>query len=357
MHDATTHWVKQINTVFLRVVSGDGEIFKVPFSITRIPGSLTGEKLCDQLMAEISKVKNVPNNATDKIEDAIKVYRGYTAAKPEQKLKKLHLALKEAAENAELEKLLAVKTDMERLLEMYPQLKLLDVNTIQCDIESLQDEDTILPVFPPIFKIAKLVGIENNTISLSIDPANVPTTTCGDGCTLNLKGCRLLEEKYGINSPVSKCGSHLSYGTIRRLCTSVSYSQEDAKKLYENLKAILRHFTMSPKSRKLLNNAPDALEMNNVHILNWGSTRMAGFLDACIQASSIIVPFLDTIVTGSIREEEMMFLASPKRVFLLQLFADLHPVFTGKYLHYVDKDDVLVCEFHRVAHNTAKYAE
>ena len=30
MHDATTHWVKEINTVFWWVVSADGEIFKVP---------------------------------------------------------------------------------------------------------------------------------------------------------------------------------------------------------------------------------------------------------------------------------------------------------------------------------------
>ena len=75
MHDALTHWVKEINKVFLRVVSGGGTIFKVPISVTRIPGSLTGEKLCDQLMTEISKIKYVLNNATNKIEDAIKAYR------------------------------------------------------------------------------------------------------------------------------------------------------------------------------------------------------------------------------------------------------------------------------------------
>ena len=84
-------------------------------------------------MTKISKVKNVPNNAKYKIQDGIKACRGYTAAKPDQKLKKLPLALKEDAENAESEKLLALKTNMERLLEEYPQLKLLGVNTIQCD--------------------------------------------------------------------------------------------------------------------------------------------------------------------------------------------------------------------------------
>lgn len=50
----------------------------------------------------------------------------------------------------------------------------------------------------------------------------------------------------------------------------------------------------------MLSNTLDALGMSNSHILNWGSTRMAGFTDAYSQASQIIVPFLDTIMTGDI---------------------------------------------------------
>ena len=71
-------------------------------------------------------------------------------------------------------------------------------------------------------------------------------------------------------------------------------------KSFTKISFILRHFAMSPKSTELLNNALDVLKMSSVHVLNWDSTRMTGFLDACIQASSIIVPFLDTIVTGKI---------------------------------------------------------
>ena len=32
MHDATIHWVKEINIVFCDLVSGDGRKFRVPFS-------------------------------------------------------------------------------------------------------------------------------------------------------------------------------------------------------------------------------------------------------------------------------------------------------------------------------------
>ena len=37
---------------------------------------------------------------------------------------------------------------------------------------------------------------------------------------------------------------------------------------------------------------------------------MAGFLDACIKASSILVPFVDTIISGSIRPDEIKYITS-----------------------------------------------
>ena len=55
-----------------------------------------------------------------------------------------------------------------------------------------------------------------------------------------------------------------------------------------------------------------AMEMNDIHLLNGGLTRMAGFLDACVQASKIVVPFLDTIITHQIRPDETKYIASPK---------------------------------------------
>ena len=45
-------------------------------------------------------------------------------------------------------------------------------------------------------KLAKLIGIESNTISLSMDLAEVPITTCDDGCAANVKrGCLLRKNK------------------------------------------------------------------------------------------------------------------------------------------------------------------
>ena len=86
---------------------------------------------------------------------------------------------------------------------------------------------------------------------------------------------------------------------------------------------------MSPKSTELLNNAISAMEMNDIHLLNWGSTRMAGFLDACMQASKIILLFLDTIISSSIRPDETKYIASPKgkHYFICYVLIHIFPVF------------------------------
>ena len=75
-HDATSHWVKEINTVFIRAVDGSGNIHKVPFEMEQVPGSLTGEVLCETIIKQLSKV-NPPegkHNDTEKDDDVIDCY-------------------------------------------------------------------------------------------------------------------------------------------------------------------------------------------------------------------------------------------------------------------------------------------
>lgn len=58
--DATSHCVKEINTVFLRVLSAYGEIYKVTFSVKKnLPGSFTGEVLRTELIEESSFIKKL----------------------------------------------------------------------------------------------------------------------------------------------------------------------------------------------------------------------------------------------------------------------------------------------------------
>ena len=129
-----------------------------------------------------------------------------------------------------------------------------------------------------MFKLAELKSINYDAVLLEVKPENVPTAICGDGCATSRKAYRLLETGFGFKSPFSRCASHALAGAIRRLCTSVNSSQIDAKSIHENLRSILKHFANSPKSSKLLNNALIILDMNNIHLPNWVSARMGGFL-------------------------------------------------------------------------------
>lgn len=95
-------------------------------------------------------------------------------------------------------------------------------------------------------------GIEDETISLKKYPPHILTTTFGDGSAVNMECVRLLEKKYVIKSPSSKCSNHLGSGTIKRMCTSVNNIQKGATALYENSHAMLKNIAMIPKSSELL---------------------------------------------------------------------------------------------------------
>ena len=228
----------------------------------QVPASFTGEALCKELAKEISSIRPVKNNASVTIREAIPEFQGKSEFH-----KPMHTELQNAASVADFDKIMNIKNEMELLVEKYSYLKSTDLDTIK--IINQEGESFILPEYTLIFKIVSLKGIEQGTVHLEVDPRNIPTTTCGDGCAINLKGARLLTETYGIHSPLSKCSGHLASGTIQRMCTSVNSIQADATSLYDNLKALLKHFAMSPKSTEFLNNALNALELNSVHMLNW----------------------------------------------------------------------------------------
>ena len=172
--------------MFLRAVANEGGIFKVPFSMKQVPGSFTGEALCGELVKEISSIRPVKNNATVTVRGAISEFQGLMSEKPTQKYKQMHVELQNAASVAEFDKIMNIKNEMELLVEKYPNLKSIDLDTIQ--IINQEGESLILPEYPPTFKIASLKGIQEGTVLLEVDPRNITTTTCGDGCAVNLKG-------------------------------------------------------------------------------------------------------------------------------------------------------------------------
>ena len=191
-----------------------------------------------------------------------------------------------------------IQKDLGRLLEKHQHLKTgsSDVNVnINENIRLNNEIGYITAKVLPYFNIANLKSIAevNKIIHLGVLAQNITTAVTGDGFAVNYKVSRLSDESYGIKSPLSICASHASAGTIRRLCTSQTMCQSNAKSLYENLSALFKHFTKSLKSSEMLLQALNNLQQHKVHLINWGSTRMSGYLEACLVAS-------DTMTTGNI---------------------------------------------------------
>ena len=67
---------------------------------------------------------------------------------------------------------------MEIITDKYPELKTLEVNSVELVGGEIQADIAILPVYPAMFKIGSLRSIENNIILLYIEPSNIPTTKC-----------------------------------------------------------------------------------------------------------------------------------------------------------------------------------
>ena len=87
-------------------------------------GGFSGKNLRDELATETSSIKTVPDNATLKLQDTFKAYKGFVSAKPKHKYKRLHMKLKSAAEKTNFDDLLSVKSAMEALLKDFPHLTL-----------------------------------------------------------------------------------------------------------------------------------------------------------------------------------------------------------------------------------------
>lgn len=379
MHDGTTVWVRPINTTFLRVVDHDTlAIHRVPFTLRQVPGSFTGEVLCEELIQVISNVKKVKDNAFDQIETIlIEASKGDDEPSIEQAYKALRTKIEELAQKKMWGKLSDVSDEVQQMESDHPHLSTLDLSTVGVATSSPASVDIDVPARPPYFKIASVQGVDvhDKVIRLTVEAENTPTLQIGDGCQVNVKGARLVEETIGMPSSFSRCHTHIAHGSTRRGtyiskankkpwddADSTPSTQQAARTptekakhalvtLSSNLKSILGHFATSSKSHELLNKALEALEMHDVHQLTWGGTRMCSFLDSCVKCSDIVIPLHDTITTANLRPEQSSYLLSPPGLYTLQLLSDLHKPLVQHYLRQVDKDqdDVLICEVYRIA--------
>ena len=110
---------------------------------------------------------------------------------------------------------------MEDLVKDFPHLTACDMESVVLVDSEETATEFILPKFPSIFYIAYLTGMVDDKL-LSVDHSNVPTTTCGDGCAVNTKGVRLLDEAYGPLFKVFITSVEWHYVAFVHLCLSQS---------------------------------------------------------------------------------------------------------------------------------------
>ena len=161
--------------------------------MNQVPGSLTGEVLCEEIINQISQVKTVKNNAASAISEAL--LSSSDDDTHEDQLEDYYKQLKQAADAIDFEK------DQLRALIQEKQ----EQRQQASDLTPRIDKETVIPKLPHYFKITTIEGIDHSTrtIHLTNAPSNVPISICGYNCTTNLKACQLVAERYGIQSPCS----------------------------------------------------------------------------------------------------------------------------------------------------------
>lgn len=106
--------------------------------------------------------------------------------------------------------------------------------------------------------------------------------------------------------------------------------------LYEALRTVILHFTMSVKNKEKLQSCMAILEMKPLSQISWCATRMGHFLAACTMFSNSLVPAYDTMSSLNIRPEERDVIFTDMMIFVLKVLAALEPDFMkGRFFWFL----------------------
>ncbi|XP_072024708.1 uncharacterized protein [Amphiura filiformis] len=397
LHDATTKYVKNVNSAFVRVVDVDCQVKRVPFSLTEVPGgSLNAEVLKNMLLEEIVGASVKPQQPhvsayTKVVQELEKVKAKQVSNRSEEYVKKsvsaeteltylqqqIDLAINQKEFNilAQLSKradILQSEFQNEPTGEVEPDPELDNIQVKIPDYSSTENQNAppfllvkenvmldqptlqlpeILPRPPKFLKMCKLTGMNESTINVQC--SHWANAISQDGCATNFAATRKLTQEYGILTPSSRCTSHTADGTLKRLAKSRTMNVLEVTTLYESLRVVMSHIAYSPKTTSLLKQSIKMLDMRQITTFNWCSTRMGGFFKACERCCELIVPLFDALVTGDVKEDQRAVLMSPTSTYLIFLLADISKQAFQSYLHTVDSDSVVISEVHGIAMRTA----
>ena len=116
---------------------------------------------------------------------------------------------------------------------------------VPCTDDFPLDNNTHLEKSMEFFKQCNLIDVVGDTLLLQCPRS--PTCFTGDGCAVNLKGCRVLNERFGLNVQFVRCQAHTADGSVKRMAKSktmcVKTGVETTKEI-KGLRTETVHFTL-----------------------------------------------------------------------------------------------------------------
>ena len=106
---------------------------------------------------------------------------------------------------------------------------------------------------------------------------------------------------------------------------------EEVKVLYKCVKSVVMHFANSVKSKEILDSFMATLGIEEIHLLSWASTRMAHFLEACVQSNKLLVPMYYTMYSCDLKKEERDAFFQAENIFVVKLLTDVCDKFFVEY--------------------------
>ena len=117
--------------------------------------------------------------------------------------------------------------------------------------------------------------------------------------------------------------------------------------LYECLRTVVKHFKSSIKSKELLDEAMEILELQSLHLISWYLTRMGHFLKACKVFDDMLLDVYDTMYAKGIRVDERD-LFTAENIFIVKVLPDIQPNLEKGYLRKADKSSVCLYQLFKI---------
>ena len=138
------------------------------------------------------------------------------------------------------------------------------------------------------------------------------------------------------------------------MATSQAMSVPEVVTAYEALRPVIKHFEQSTKSKEKLDAAISILDLKQIKLISWGGTKMAHFVSACKQFTSLLPAVYDAMYTNAIKKEERDALFTVENIFVIITLAYLKPFFKDNFLRRLDTDVLLASAVYRTSLTTTE---